>query len=183
MYESRESSESRGFSYPSYCSYSSESSESRDYGESRVESYGSYGESRIEETSESRPSYMSIPSRGITTQTQTSKYNSFDDIDTLIEQLEITIPVLEGMQNRGEKYSQALIRRQQQLERLKQIKEDRIISEIEEESDEFDKKIDIVMKLTKKPVKKQYPSKRSTSNGSSWGGWASESRDSGESRW
>lgn len=183
MYESREASESRGFSYPSYFGGSSESSESRDYGESRVEYNGGYGESSESRVSESRPSYMSTTSRGTTKPVQASKYNSFDDIDTLIEQLEVTIPVLEGMQNRGEKYSQALKRRQQQLEKLKQIKEDRIISEIEEESDEFDKKIEGVMKLTKKPVKKQSTPKRSTSSGSSWGGWGSESRDSGESRW
>ena len=183
MYESREASESRGFSYPSYCSYSSESSESRDMGESRIESYGSYGETSESRVSESRPSYMSSSGRGTVTQTS-SKYNSFDDIDTLIEQLEVTIPVLEGMKDKGEKYSQALSRRQQQLERLKQIKEDRIISEIEEESDEFDKKIESVMKLTKKPKKNQITTpRRGTSSGSISVGWGSESRDSGESRW
>lgn len=174
MSESRYGGESRGWSYPSYSSYSSES---RDTGESRVESYSSYESVSESRVSESRPSYVSTPTRTVASQ-GASKYNSFDDIDTLIEQLEVTIPVLEGMQDRGTKYSQALKRRQDQLERLKQIKEDRIIREIEQESDEFDKKIDSVMKLTKSKPKQTTP-KRSTSYGS----WSSESRDSGESRW
>ncbi len=165
MYESREASESRGMSYPSYFS---SSSESRDVGESRIGYYGGASESRLSSSSTpitKKQGDSSIP----------EKYNNFDDIDTLIEQLEVTIPVLEQLQSRGDKYSKSLQRRKQQIEKLRQIREDRLISEIEKESDAFDEKIDEVKKLTKVP-------KRVSSYHSSWNS-SSESRDSGESRW
>ncbi len=183
MYESREASESRGISYQSY-GYASESRESS---ESRSGVYGSYGES-LESRVSSESCTPIIRGRELTFNSthQTivkksdasipAKYNNFDDIDTLIEQLEVTIPILEQLQSRGEKYSKSLQRRQQQIEKLRQLREDRLISEIEKESDAFEEKINEVKRLTKTP-------KKSKSSSSGYSGWSSESRDSGESRW
>lgn len=180
MYESRELSESRGFSCPSYFGFSG-SSESRDCGESRTMSYSSLSENRV--SSES-----CVPARSVLgtskgkkvkkndTADIPEKYNSFSDIDTLIEQLELTLPILEGLQSRGKQYSQSLKRRQAQIEKLRQIKEERIISEIERESDTFDEQIEEVKKLTKKPTQPPIYSGYDYD----WDG--SESRD-GESRW
>lgn len=205
MYESRESSESRGFSHPSYFGFIL-SSESRDCGESHVTSYGSYGGTSESRSSESRTtpvvkSYSTVsesrvPSESCfpvlnsqissTSKVKTGrkvedanvpeKYNSFEDIDTLIEKLELTLPILEGLQSRGKQYSQSLKRRQAQIEKLRQIKEERIISEIEQESDTFDEQIEEVKKLTKKPTQPPIYS----SYDYDWDG--SESHD-GESRW
>lgn len=189
--------ESRGFSFPSYSynsesrssesreisSYSSCSSESRECGESRTPttpiSYSSLGGIKIPSESSfpiekvkrapgTRPQKVRRPEDTVVPE----KYNSFEDIDTLIDQLELTIPILEQLQSRGKQYSQSLKRRQAQIEKLRQIKEERIISAIERESDSFDEKIDEVKKLTKTP-----PS-------CTWWDWdSSESRDDEESRW
>lgn len=191
--------ESRGFSYPTYRSesrgytpYSSWSSESRESSESRVipvlRTIGLSASSESREASESCAPIRRVnhtvtgatPTKREDPKSLTSEipaqYNNFEDIDTLIEQLEVTLPILEQLQSRGEKYSKSLKRRQQQIEKLKQLREDRIISEIERESDSFDEQIESVKKLTltpKKKVEDYHPS---------WGYEASESHD-GESRW
>ncbi len=202
MSESR-SGESRGYSYGyssesrcssesrSYTPFSSWSSESHESSESRVtqtpRSVRGFVSSESREASESCAPIIRSSQPKQTTSKPTidrtlddssipAKYSNFEDIDSLIEQLEITIPVLEQLQGRGEKYSKSLKRRKQQIEKLRQIREDRIISEIEKESDEFEEKINEVKKLTLTPKKKVSPSY------SSWGYDSSESHD-GESRW
>lgn len=161
--ESRTSSESHGISSSRGIIYSSSS-------ESRVASESCTPVVRRASVSNLTPQGKAVKKAEDTD--IPAKYNSFEDIDTLIEQLEQTLPLLEQLQSRGTKYSKSLKRRQEQIEKLRQIKEDRIISEIEKESDEFEEKINEVKKLTKTPAR-SHPS---------WGYDSSESRD-GESRW
>jgi len=194
MSESRNCGESRSYT-PSYGPYSAYfGSESRQSSESRVpyESVVLTSESHSASESVFEPSESRLPSESCSDglrkfgkvsamfgQLRSSilvrnqapvQYNTFDEIDTLIEQLEISIPVLQKLEERGTRYEKALQRRKDQLERLRRIKEDRIISEIEKESDLFEEKIEGIKRLTKSPL-------------SPFASRSFESHDSGESRW
>lgn len=133
------------------------------------------------------PSYVSRPSEsrcGYKNQVNNNRYNNLEDIDALIEKLEREMPTITS---NNLKINQALVHRKQKIAQLKILRDEakRILEEekqlrmLEQANAEIEEAIDNLKKIVKKPSKpKNKPSYPSYSCG-----YASESRDSGESRW
>ena len=151
-------------------------------------------ESRNNSESRYTPSYMSNSSesrndgeshRDFREQSNNSRYNNLEDIDSLIEKLESEML---NIASNNPKINQALSQRKQKIGELKRLRdeakrrteEEEVLRMLERSNSELDDAISSVKKLVRKPAipKKNYASSSYPSYNSS-----SESHNSGESRW